>query len=61
MQINEVQPGVECECYVNGRPIRVKIVSILPFARGVKIIFVDARKPGRKMERYSEHDFRPVQ
>lgn len=57
-----IMAGDKCECYVNGRRLVVTIVSVQPFGGlgDVKIIFVNADKPGRKMERYSPHDFRKL-
>lgn len=52
------------QCWVSDgkakRVITVRVLSIAPFGGGVKVVFQDARKPGRKMERYSTLDFRPV-
>ncbi len=48
------------ECYVNGKRIVVKILEVKPFGSGIKILFQDAANPGRKMQRYSTHDFRPI-
>lgn len=57
----EVKAGCEYECYVNGRVMIVKILSVVPFGLGsVKIVFQNAKYPGRKMERYSAHDFRAI-
>ena len=59
--MKELIVGREYECYVNGRVLVVRILSIVPFGLGsVKITYVNAKKPSRKMERYSPHDFREI-
>lgn len=55
-----IKAGDKCECWVNGRVVVVRIVRVQPFASGVKIVFQNAARPGRMMERYSPHDFRKL-
>lgn len=58
--VKVVTVGGVYECFVSGRRLVVKILAVVPFGSGVKIVFQDARRPGRKMERYSPHDFREI-
>ncbi len=61
MTIETLKVGESYECFVNGRVMVVKILEVKDFGLGgVKIVFQNARFPGRKMERYSARDFREV-
>lgn len=50
--------GSQYECFVNGRVMLVQILKVEQFGGGTRVIFQNAKNPGKKMERYSVHDFR---